>query len=291
MDGGFFYMVKIGILKDFDIAERAGGAQRAMQLFELGAPSGVELVRIPATSEDLDPTCDAYITGLVKFFPDRLLEQLVQSGKPHIRYEFDLWDDAPNGLNWARVLCNHANVTFFPSPMYRNMFLGGWHIEPKDTFLCLAPPMRLEDFKAPREKYDEQGRNGVCYFGEIHPLKGVDIAIRWAANENVVLDIYGPMSWQFPPTQYAVYRGCPPLTQLYDEVASHEWLIHMPRRVDGFSYSILEAQLLGLRVYANGKLGIESWLEICTKGGFEELIEKCVLAPSEFWKLTELAVA
>ena len=283
--------MRVGILKDFGIEERAGGAQRAMQLFELGAPSGVELTRIRAGDTDLDPTCDAYITGLVKSFPDHLLKQLVESGKPHIRYEFDLWDDAPNGVNWARVLCDRAKVTFFPSPMYRQLFLRGWHIDEKQSYLCLAPPMDLEIFKAPRAKYDEKGRDGVCYFGEVHPLKGVDMAIRWAENEGVILDVYGPMSWQFAGSPSARYMGCPALEELYDGVASHEWLVHMPRRIDGFSYSILEAQLLGLKVYASGKLGIESWLEVCQTGGFEELVEKCCLAPNEFWRLAELAAA
>lgn len=282
--------MKIGILKDWDISERAGGAQRAMQLFEQGAPSGAELVRIPASAEQLDPTCDVYFTGLVKNYPDHLLTQLVTSGKPHIRYEFDLWNDAENGTRWARVLCDHAKLTMFPSPLYRQLFLNGWHIEEKASYICLAPPLDLNAFKAPRAKYDEIGRNGVCYFGEVHPLKGVDIAIRWAGNNGVVLDAYGPLSYPYIASPHCVYKGCPPLEELYDQVASHEWLIHMPRQIDGFSYSILEAQLLGLRVYASGRLGIESWLAVCQRGGFEELVEKCVMAPAELWKMTELAM-
>ncbi len=279
--------MKLGILKDFDITERAGGAQRAMQLFERGAPGGVELVRIPAYAEHLDPTCDAYFTGLVKSFPDRLLQEIVDGDKPHFRYQFDLWDDAPNAVTWARRLAEHAQAVMFPSPMYMNMFLGGWHLERRESFICLAPPMDLAELKPHREKYDEKGRSGICYFGEVHPLKGVDIAIRWAANEGQVLDLYGPLSYNFPATPWARYNGCPPQDVLYDAVASHEWLIHMPRKADGFSYSILEAQLLGLRVYATGKLGIESWLEVCQEGGWDQLIEKCVLAPSTFWNIVQ----
>jgi len=277
--------MRVGVMKDFSIEERAGGAQRAMQLFERGVPSGIEIVRLPAGSEHLDPTCDAYFTGLIKTFPDHLLQELVDSGKPHVRYQFDLWDDSPNAVSWARRLCEQANVTMFPSPMYMQMFLTGWHIDPRDTYIALAPPMDLAELKPHREKWDEKGRNGICYFGEVHPLKGVDIAIRWAANEGQVLDIYGPLSYNFPAHSFARYNGCPDQYTLYDAVASHEWLIHMPRKADGFSYSILEAQLLGLRVYATGKLGIESWLEVCKEGGFDQLVEKCALAPSEFWRV------
>lgn len=279
-------MTRIGILKDFDIAERAGGAQRAMQLFERGVPSGVELVRLPATSTELDPTCDAYFTGLVKSFPDKLLQELVDSGKPHMRYQFDLWDDAPNGSAWAKKLCEHAGVTFFPSPLYQNLFLHGWHIDYRKSYISLAPPMDLAELKPHREKWDEKGRNGICYFGEVHPLKGVDIAIQWAASEKQILDIYGPISYNFPMNPCANYCGCPDQETLYDAVASHEWLIHMPRKVDGFSYSILESMLLGLKVYASGKLGIESWLEVCKEGGFEQLVEKTVLSASELWRIS-----
>ena len=279
--------MKIGVCKDFSIEERVGGAQRAMQLFERGAPSGVEVVRVPVNSEHLDPTCDAYFTGLVKGFPDHILQELVDSGKPHFRYQFDLWDDSPNALTWARKLSEHAQKVMFPSPMYMGMFLGGWHLEPSERYIALAPPMDITEIKPHREKWDEQGRKGICYFGEVHPLKGVDIAIRWAANEGEVLDIYGPISYNFPSSNHVRYNGCPDQATLYDAVASHEWLIHMPRKADGFSYSILEAQLLGLRVYANGKLGIESWLEVCQNGGFEELVEKCVLAPSTFWDIVQ----
>lgn len=285
MDGGFINVVKVGILKDWDITERAGGAQRAMQLFERGAPSGVELSRILATSEELDPTCDAYITGLVKNYPDHLLQQLVDSGKPHLDYQFDLWSDAPNGVTWARKLTENAKVVMFPSPLYRDLFLRGWHLDSKENYVALAPPMDLDELKPHREKWDKQKREGICYFGEVHPLKGVDIAIKWAANEGQVLDIYGPLSYQFAATPHARYNGCPDQYTLYDAVASHEWFIHMPRQVDGFSYSILEAQLLGLRVYANGKLGIESWLEVCQQGGFEELVEKCVMSTYTFWEM------
>ena len=277
--------MRVGICKDWDISERAGGAQRAMQLFERGAPGGVELVRIPASSEHLDPACDAYFTGLVKSFPDHLLQELVDSGKPHFRYQFDLWDDAPNAGAWAKALCEQANVTFFPSPMYMNMFLGGWHIDNRANCAALAPPMDLSELIPHREKWDELERNGICYFGEVHPLKGVDMAIRWAANEGQILDIYGPLSYNFAASNSVRYNGCPDQFTLYDAVASHEWFIHMPRKADGFSYSILEAQLLGLKVYATGKLGIESWLEVCPDGGFEELVEKCCLSANEFWRV------
>ncbi len=276
--------MKVGILKDFDISERAGGAQRSMQLFERGVPSGVELVRIPANSEHLDPTCDAYFTGLVKLYPDHLLQELVDSGKPHVRYQFDLWTDSDNANKWAKPLCEQADVTFFPSPLYMSLFLAGWHVDSRETYLALPPPMHLEELRPPREKWDQLERNGICYFGEVHPLKGVDIAIKWAANEGKVIDIYGPLSYQFQASPFVNYGGCPDQATLYDAVASHEWLIHMPRQIDGFSYSILEAQLLGLRVYATGKLGIESWLEVCKAGGFEELIEKCALASNECWQ-------
>ena len=277
--------MKFGILKDFDITERAGGAQRAMQLFERGAPSGVEVVRVPANSEHLDPTCDAYFTGLVKNFPDHLLQELIDSKKPHIRYQFDLWDDAPNATSWARALCEHAGYTLFPSPLYMQMFLSGWHLDNRESYLAFAPPMDLAELRPHREKWDEKTREGICYFGEVHPLKGVDIAMRWAANEGQILDIYGPLSYNFAQTPHFRYNGCPDQFTLYDAVASHEWFIHMPRKVDGFSYSILEAMLLGVKVYANGKLGIESWLEVCKAGGFAELIEKCALAPNAFWRL------
>jgi len=258
-----------------------------MQLFERDAPSGVELVRIAANSEHLDPTCDAYFTGLVKGFPDHLLQELIDSQKPHFRYQFDLWDDAPNATTWARALCEQADYTFFPSPMYMGMFLGGWHLDSKPTYLAMAPPMDLEELRPHREKWDKLERQGICYFGEVHPLKGIDIAMRWAANEGQVLDIYGPISYNFIQGAHFRYNGCPDQYTLYDAVASHEWFIHMPRKADGFSYSILEAQLLGLRVYASGKLGIESWLEVCTKGGFEELAEKCAMATGEFWSIVQ----
>ena len=279
--------MKLGVLKDFDISERAGGAQKAMQLFERDVPSGVETVRILAGSEHLDPTCDAYFTGLVKTFPDHLLQELVDSNKPHIRYQFDLWDDAPNAASWARVLCEQAKYTMFPSPMYMQMFLSGWHIDVKNTYIALAPPMDIAELKPHRDKWDQLERKGICYFGEVHPLKGVDMAIRWAANEGEILDIYGPVSYNFAQSPHFRYNGCPDQATLYDAVASHEWFIHMPRKADGFSYSILESMLLGLRVYATGKLGIESWLEVCKEGGFEQLIEKCSLATDEFWKLAQ----
>lgn len=288
--------MRVGILKDFSLEERAGGAQRAMHLFEKAAPPGVELVRILASSANLaDSGCDAYFTGLVKTFPDNLLQELVDSKKPHMRYQFDLWQDSPNAAGWAKPLTELADVVMFPSPMYQKQFLAGWHIENKQNYIALAPPMDLEELKPHRVKWDNhpegKKREGLCYFGECHPLKGVDIAIRWAANEGQKLDIYGPLSYQFPASPWAVYNGCPDQYTLYDAVASHEWLIHMPRQADGFSYSILEAMLLGLKVYASGKLGIESWLEVCTAGGFEELVEKCALAPNTFWELFERAAA
>lgn len=277
--------LRVGILKDYDISERAGGAQRAMQLFERNAPGGVELVRISATSDVLDPSCDAFVTGLVKGFPDHLLQQLVTGDKPYVQYQFDLWDDAPNAYNWAAALTKNAKVSLFPSPMYRAMFLRGWSIDGEEKHICLPPPFDMNDITPHRLEADKKPREGLCYFGEVHPLKGIDIIIRWAENLGQTVDFYGPLSYNFPPSRAFNYLGVPPQDILYQEVAKHEWLIHMPRKADGFSYSLLEAMCLGLKVYASGKLGIESWLEICTQGGFEELVEKCCLAPGAFWEL------
>lgn len=293
-------MTKVGIVKDLDISERPGGAQRAMQLFEAAAPYGYELTRLrPGSVAGSD--CDLYVSGNVKTFGDVDLNWLAEHADRHVRYQFDLWDDAPNATRWARELADKAAAVLYPSPLYRELFSRRFGVQQHEGLrgICLPPPLDLEAFRPHREKYDRQGRSGYCYFGEVHPLKGVDIAIRWLHgqfmdedyDEQPVLDVYGPMSYQFPASNWWRYQGCPPQEQLWDAVASHEWMIFMPRKADGFSSSLLEAMCLGLKVHANGRLGIESWLPYCERGGFEELIEKCALAPGAFWEIAAEAAS
>ena len=290
--------MRLGIVKDLGIEQRLGGAQVAMQLFEQAAPKDVELVQ--CRPGNLDRSCDAYITGLVKFFSDEELNWLCfEAPQPQVRYSFDWWEPDEPQHRWSKPITERADMVIFPSPLLLKVFNGrrGIDIDPK-KFFVLPPPLDLELFRVPRAKGDSVERRGAAYWGEVHPLKGIDVDIRWANNqyryankgkkyveELDYFDIFGPQSWNLTLGRWARYQGAPATQEeLFDKVCGKEWFIHFPRHMDGMPMAILEAQLLGLKTITSGVLGIESWYE-ATGDGPEQLIERCALAAESFWDL------
>lgn len=268
--------MKIGWIRDFTLSERPGGAQVCEGLLRLGADQlggAVELVDCPPGSVRDD--VDAYVALRCQNYSVEEINQIVS--KPCLHWAMDYWEWG--NFEQRNIIFTKATKVIFGSPLHKQIFLTRWGLA--ENAGLLPYPVDVKKWLGIRKK--SNGRQGAMWYGEVHPYKGVDLVIRWAKSQEIILDVYGvglnPAQHQSP---FINIKG-----QCTDEeqelaLASHELFPHFPRAPEGFCYSLMEAWLAGLKVIYSGRIGLDSW-----EKPWDELAEDCYNAPKNFWKLAE----
>lgn len=271
--------MKIGVLNDFLPGDRAGGANRAIELFMAAKPDGLDFsFCVPG---GLDKECDKYLLFLTKRFS---MEEMgwVQS-KPYVWCGFDWWPDQDGNSKWRNLIVEKAETSVFVSPLHMERFSRLYVAEPHNP-IVIPPPLdlgRLRDTETPSE------RNGrAIWASEWHPYKGPDLAAVLARKLEVHVDMFSPsmpaniarQRDAFTPFAHPV--GFQVESDWYKTMAQYSMLIHTPRVPDAFGYVTLEAYALGLEVVLQGQTGVESF-----GCGFDSLLEACSKSASQLWEL------
>jgi glycosyltransferase involved in cell wall biosynthesis len=266
--------MKIGWLRDFKFGERSGGAQLCEKLLREAVPSTVELIDCPSGNVQ---EADAYILLRCQTYSLEEIQSVVQ--KPCFHYVFDYWE-------WSNFQQRHLVMTqsrqvIFNSPLHKQVFYNRWGLGARGEIL--PPPIDVQHWLDLRNSAN--GRSGAMWTGEVHPYKGMDLAIRWATENDVELDVYGigltPIASPVPNVRI--------LGELTDEqrdlaLMSHESFLHFPRAPEGFSYSMLESWISGLEVIYSGRNGVDSFdME------WSELVSECSRSADKFWEMAEAA--
>jgi glycosyltransferase involved in cell wall biosynthesis len=205
-----------------------GGAERTQAEFRLAAPKGVGVVSCPAghVVENLD----RYVIHNHRSYHD------LPEG-PRFFYHHDTRPLTGDGTH------------IFCSPLLREK------LDPYDnTSPCIPPALDLEVFRQVGQAHSlmQEERKGAVWVGmhPNHPGKGLDFAIEWARG-NGGLDIYGNGA----PNGLVKQEDIPRL------LARYRTFVHLPRALEPFGRSVVEAWAAGCELVINRKVGARYWIE------------------------------
>ena len=268
--------MKVGWVSDYKLSEQPGGPQVCEDLLRVavGAVDSVELIECPPGSVQTD--VDAYIALNCQTYTMDEVNQI--TSKPFLHYSLDYW----TGGNFEQraLIFSKARKILFCSPLHKSVYVRRWGIGHKGSIL--PPPMNVEHWLSLREK--SNGRSGVMWCGSADVGKGLDLALMWAREHEVQLDIYGiGMKPGESSTDKRIHvRGFVQDNERDLALATHEKFVHFPRFPEPFCYSLLEAWLAGLEVIYSGRIGFESFDK-----PWDEVIEDSHKSPQRFWELAE----
>lgn len=264
--------MKIGWVRDFSPSERPGGAQVCGKLLQGQTPPDVELIECPPGSVRDD--VDAYIAMRCQRYSLEEINQVVSKPCLHWAMDYWEWDNFPQ----REVIFTKSTKIIFGSPLHKSVFVGRWGLGQKADLL--AYPMDVEHWLSVRSM--SNGREGAMWYGEVHPIKGVDLLVSWANSNRAHLDMYGIGHGEKQESQFVKIWGLVSDTERDQALASHQHFIHFPRGPEGFCYSLMEAWLAGLQVVYSGRIGLDSWDK-----PWADLAVDCYHAPERFWKIAE----
>lgn len=266
-------MAKLGFIRDFRLAERPGGAQEVVERL-LQTPAGVDVLDCPPGQ--LDPDCDGYVLNNFLRYSEEELQ--AATAKPYALYVFGWWDDqVPLQHRWRQPLIEGARLVCFNSPVHRDRFLRLWGLEPRGRVEVLPCPMDFAESRAVAEVTDRP--RDCLWYGELHPFKGPDVAMRWAAEHERHLDLYG-IGQAVQSSEWVTYQGMFHPDFKARILSEHRAFLHFPRRPEPFCLAIIEAYLAGLEVIYSGRIGCLSFGET-----LDRVAERCEAGAERFWEL------
>jgi glycosyltransferase involved in cell wall biosynthesis len=227
-----------------------GGAERTQAEFRSAAPKSVEVVSCPAGH--VVPDLDRYVVNNCMSYDD---SDLV-AATPNIRYHHDVQGGADG---WDRNI--------YCSPIQRERF---WDRGATDDDPLIPPALDLERLRqiGQGQKLMGEERKGAVWLGmhPSHPGKGVDLAMDWARG-NGGLDIYGNNG----PLGTVRYEDVPSL------LAGYKTFVHLPRALEPFGRSVVEAWACGCELVINKLVGARYWIEENPRG--------LQTASKDFWRV------
>lgn len=274
--------MKLGWLNDYTWQERPGGAQRAVELYLQSAPKDVELVHCPPGQ--VDTTCDAYLTFLVKRYSNAELAFITFGNKPFIRCGFDWWPTYEPQAQWRDAMVMQSALAIWMSPLHYKRTKALTHVDPKHTVI-IPPPLNLDRLNEARESAPAPKTRDTIWFAEWHPAKGPDLAGAWARSNQRHVDMYSPSMPDDVRNMRNIFNpfthpgGFFPEAGWYERISEYKSFIHTSRVPDAFGYAILEAYALGVETIVTGMTGVESFPD-----GIADLLTYCTMdAVQDFW--------
>jgi len=272
---------RIGFIGDFRLVERPGSAQEVVEQLLL-ARGDVDLVECPPSR--VDPTCDAFVFGgNWSRYSDPEME--AATAKPYVVNVLGWWEEnTPVQTKWRAPLLEGARRVFFSSPLHKKRFQTLWKV-PSDESKVSVLPYPIKGGLLKQVAMAENRPFDALWIGEIHPLSGLDLVVRWADQNKRELHIYGigPPQGETP---YAKYRGMFPLGQRISILSQYRTFVRFPKRPEPFGLCVMEAYLAGLEVIVTGRIGCLSF-----DVSLDELAEMCETSAEKFWVETQEALS
>jgi len=268
---------RIGCIRDFRLVERPGGAQEVVEqlLLERG-----DLDLVECSPGAVDTTCDAFVfLGNWSRYSDPEMEAI--TAKPYVVNVLGWWEEnIPIQNKWRAPLLEGARRVFFSSPFHRDRFRTLWKVPVNDEIVSVLPyPLKGGLLK--QVALAENRPLDALWYGEIHPLVGLDLVGRWAEKNKRELHIYGigpPQS----DTPFIKYRGTFPMGQRISVLSQYKTFVRFPKRPEPFGLCVMESYLAGLEVIVDGRIGCFSFDK-----SLDDVAEMCETSAKDFWKLTQ----
>lgn len=238
--------MRVGWLVD-DLGIQIGGAELTQAEFRKAAPEGVEIIDCPpgGVVSDLDRyVIHNCVTYSLEDMPDRAVKYWHDVG-PHVHPDVRRYLDDQRLLCCSPLQAKHMGIDATPIP----------------------PAVPLERFRKAAESAGER-RGAVAVGPWLGPAKAADAAAEWASG-NGGIQFIGGGPFAPPEARPVIYDDLPEI------LARYKTYVHLPREIEPFGRSTVEAWAAGCEVVVNGLVGARYWIT--------EEPEKLDTAASDFW--------
>ena len=241
-------MTRIGWVAD-GVGAFRGGAELSSEALVAAAPDWVEI--IPCPPDDISTDVDAYVVLNVVEYSASAIPVFAQ--RVVIKSVRDMWVEGNDELReW---LLDNAAVTVFNSPVHRS-----WFPYPVNTPTeVVPPPVDLERFREAAKRSTK--REGTIWIGAMHRHKGILEAVHWAREHKEIVHFYGAGTAIPSQEAYVWYHGKVDYDNVPDLMARYEKFLYLPRVLDGFGRTVIEADACGLELILDGLIGSQWYLE------------------------------
>ena len=273
------------MVSDFTLEQRLGGAQVSNDLIiKEGRARGHEIIEHDYTSSIIDflSSYDLLVSSNLEVISRETPAKLdfILKHPNHIRLEHDSCLYLDNTLR--QQLFQSSKLNFFLSDFHVSFFRQSYGDYFKNVEINYDP-MDTEIFS-----YDDQeNKYDIVYCGYIHPLKGVNNLIKYAAdNPDRRIDIFGwgdgDIASVFENIDNITFHGAKDYREVADIFKTSQAIYHHPVVNEPFCRMVAEALLCGVNEVIGAKDKIGSYLEF-KKVGAEQFAIKCSHATQNFW--------
>ena len=123
----------------------------------------------------------------------------------------------------------------------------------------VPPPVDLGRFREAARRSTR--REGIIWIGAMHRHKGTLEAVHWARAHKEIVHFYGAGTAIPSQEQYVWYRGPVGYDDVPKLMAGYEKFLYLPRVLDGFGRTVVEADAAGCELILNGLIGSQWYLE------------------------------
>ena len=281
--------MRVLFVSDFTLEQRLGGAQVSNDLIiKKGRQLGHEIIEHDHTSSVVDfiSSYDLLVSSNLEVIsraaPNKL--DFILKHSKHIRYEHDSCLYLDNSLR--QQLFESSKLNFFLSDFHISFFRENYGDYFKNVEINYDP-MNTKVFS----EGDQENEYDIVYCGYLHPLKGVNNLIKYAAeNPTRRIDIFGwgdgDIASAFNDIVNIKFHGVKDYKEIADIFKKSKAIYHHPIVNEPFCRMVAEALLCGVTEVIGSKEKIGSYLEF-EKVGREEFAKKCSEATENFWNKIE----
>jgi len=269
--------MKLALLNDF--REYAGAEHFAWEIIKYSPKSvGVDFI-IPSDTIDFDKY-DGFILNNVVMFPVESLIPIVEK-KTYIKVEHDFgYCRMRNMINckncdmvcpaqtmpFMKQLYENAKTIYAISPAhmrFQMQQLAGWKVK----YDCIIPRI-YKNIKLPDV---ERKPKSVAYLGTLRAYKGVYDIIKLAQTRpTYTFDLAGGQGFvkgQLPENVHTLGK----IEDIWKYLCEHEYFIHVPRQIEPFGATVVEAIIAKCKLIVNDAVGAlsfpfktrDEWIHAC----------------------------
>ena len=281
--------MRVLFISDFTLKQRLGGAQVSNDLIiKKGRDLGHEIIEHDHTSSvvdflsSYDLLVSSNLEAISRATPDKL--DFILQHPNHIRLEHDSCLYLDNSLR--QQLFGSSKLNFFLSDFHISFFRENYGDYFKNVEINYDP-MNAEIFS----EGNQENEYDIVYCGYLHPLKGVNNLIKYAAeNPDRRIDIFGwgdgDIASAFNDIVNVEFHGVKDYKEIADIFKKSKAIYHHPIVNEPFCRMVAEALLCGVTEVIGATEKIGSYLEF-EKVGREEFAKKCSQATESFWNKVE----
>jgi glycosyltransferase involved in cell wall biosynthesis len=281
--------MRVLFVSDFTLGQRLGGAQVSNDLIiKKGRDLGHEIIEHDHTSSivdflsSYDLLVSSNLEAISRAAPNKL--DFILQHPNHIRLEHDSCLYLDNSLR--QQLFESSKINFFLSDFHISFFRENYGDYFKNVEINYDP-MNTEIFS----EGNQENEYDIVYCGYLHPLKGVNNLIKYAAeNPDRTIDIFGwgdgDIASAFNDIANIKFHGVKDYKEIADIFKKSKAIYHHPIVNEPFCRMVAEALLCGVTEVIGAREKIGSYLEF-EKVGREEFAKKCSEATQNFWNKVE----